>query len=258
MRRHARAALRLTAVTAWTSATVLRVALLRLLHRTEAERAAARTWARGMCRLLGVHVRVEGVPPSGRYLLVCNHLSYVDVVVLMSALDATLLSKAEVGAWPVIGALARFGGTLFVDRTRRTDLPRVLGEIERVLAGGHGVVFFPEGTSSAGYEVLPFKASLFEVAARGGIDLACAALHYATAPGDPPACWSVCWWGDMGFGSHLWPLLGLERVDATLRFGAARVHGDDRKQLSDAARAEVLRLFEPVCAAADVRAEARA
>lgn len=251
--RSLRAIWRLCALAALTSGTVLLLLLVRALGwlaprlADRLERRASRSWARALAWILGLRVRFEGAPPSGRYLLIANHLSYMDVVTLMCVVDARFLSKAEVAGWPLIGPVARFAGTLFVDRTRRTDLPRVIGEIDRSLAAGRGVAFFPEGTSTAGFEVLPFRPSLFEVAARGELEVACAALHYQTPAHEPPAEWSVCWWGDAGFLEHFWPLLGLSRYEAVVSFSEARLWNADRKQLAEEAHAEVVRLFRPVC-----------
>jgi 1-acyl-sn-glycerol-3-phosphate acyltransferase len=251
--RSLRAIWRLAALSVLTGATVLLMVGLRALGwiapkmADRLERRAARRWARTLAWVLGLSVRCDGTPPSGRYLLIANHLSYMDILTLMCVVDARFLSKAEVADWPLIGPVARFAGTLFVDRTRRTDLPRVIDEIDRSLGSGRGVAFFPEGTSTAGFEVLPFRPSLFEVASRGRLEVACAALHYRTAPGDPPAEWSVCWWGDAGFLEHFWPLLRLSRYEAEVRFSDARLWSADRKQLAEEARSEVLRLFRPVC-----------
>lgn len=248
-----RAGVRLISLTLFTAFMVCVVATTRLAGKfaprfgDRQERRAARGWARGMARILGLSVRHAGQPPQGRYLLISNHLSYIDILALMNVVDARFLSKAEVANWPGIGPVARFAGTLFVDRTRRTDLPRVIGEIEQVLASGRGVVFFPEGTSSSGFEVLPFKASLFEVAARGGLEVACATLRYETPDHERPAEWSVCWWGEMGFTPHFWQLLGLTSYEAQLRFSEARLSNSDRKLLAEEAREEVLRIFQPVC-----------
>ncbi len=248
-----RAAMRAMALAACTALTVVGLLLSRLLEviapqvADRFERWVARRWARSSAWILGLRISLEGQPPAGRYLLVSNHLSYIDIVTLMNVLDARFLSKAEVASWPLIGPVTRLARTLFVDRTRRADLPRVIAEIESVLEGGRSVVFFPEGTSSAGYEVLPFKASLFEAAARGGLEIACATLHYATPDHEPPAELSVCWWGDTSFGAHILPLLGLSRFEAQVRFSETRLAGTDRKQLANDAREEVLRLFRPVC-----------
>ena len=200
-----------------------------------------------MNRVMGIRVRVVGTPPAAPFLMVANHLSYTDVGVFMSQLDARLLSKAEVKSWPVLGFLARFGGTLFIDRTSRRDIPRALNEIQETLSTGRGVVFFPEGTSSPGLDLLPFKASLFEVAVAGKLEIVTAALHYSTPPHERPAQWSVCWWGDMLFAPHLLKLLRLSHIDAVVRFSDSRLTGTDRKQLALDAQADIQRIFEPVC-----------
>ncbi len=247
-----RVVVKLTGVGLACSAGVVSMALTRLYGRFAPEGHVAREdrivrrWAQRMCRILRLDVETHGTPPTGDFLLVCNHLSYVDVIVIMSQVDARLLSKAEVKGWPVMGWLARYAGTLFVDRERRRDLPRVIGEIRAMLALGRGVVFFPEGTSSPGLELLPFKPSLLEVAAAGELPLATAALRYETPPGERPAQWSVSWWGDMEFVPHLLAFLRLPRVAATLTYGDEPVRGSERKELALAAQDAMQKLFEPV------------
>lgn len=247
-----RVVFKLTGVAAACSVGVASMALTRLYGKlakdghVAREDRVVRRWARRMCAILGLQVETRGTPPAEDFLLVCNHLSYVDVIVIMSQVDARLLSKAEVKDWPVLGWLAGYAGTLFVDRTRRRDLPRVIAEIRGMLALGRGVVFFPEGTSSPGLELLPFKPSLFEVASAGELPLATAALHYATPAGERPAQWSVCWWGDMEFVPHLLAFLRLSRVDATLTYGHEPVRGAERKELALSAHSAVQELFRPL------------
>ena len=214
------------------------------LHR---EMRLVKSCARMVGRIFGMRVNVEGPIPEGRFLLVLNHLSYVDVVLVLSVVNLRFLSKAEVASWPFVGLMTRMMGTLFVDRTRRADLPRVIIEIESTMDSGCGVAFFPEGTSSPGARVLPFKPSIFEVAASGGLELTCAAISYRTEPPAPPAELSVCWWGDMSFGLHLLRLMALPGFDARLVFGAEKVVARDRKVLAAEAREAVARLFTPVC-----------
>ncbi|MEM7517637.1 MAG: lysophospholipid acyltransferase family protein, partial [Planctomycetota bacterium] len=98
------------------------------------------TWARTILWIMGVETRFEGPLPKrtgdgGRepYFLVANHLSYVDIPVLLARLDARFLAKSEIASWPVLGLLARSTGTLFVDRTRKRDLTRVMKEVKAVL-----------------------------------------------------------------------------------------------------------------------------
>lgn len=203
-------------------------------------------WARNSCRVLGIRVHIEGTAPSGGFLLASNHLSYLDIIVLWCGVKSQFLSKADVARWPIFGRCASVAGTLFVDRTRRTDLPRVQGEALQLLQADYGLIFFPEGTSSPGAEVMPFKGSLFQIAVDAGIPVHTACLHYATADDQPKAFDHVAWWGDMGFFPHLLKLVRIPRVEARIRFQAEPVHGDNRKQLADRARRQVAAAFEPL------------
>lgn len=196
-------------------------------------------WSRGCLRLLGGRVSWEGEPPAAPFLLVANHLSYLDIVVLGSRLPAIFVAKVEVADWPLIGPLVRAGGTIFLDRGRKRDLPRALGAIEDALARGAGVILFPEGTSSDGSTVLPFRSSLLELPARRAIPIHTAALAYRTPCGESPAALAVCWWGGMELPQHLWGLLQIPRVEAVVRLGREPVTATDRKQLALRLRRDV-------------------
>ncbi|MET0262674.1 MAG: lysophospholipid acyltransferase family protein, partial [Rariglobus sp.] len=126
-------------------------------------------WLQAICRrglrVLGVSVTSDmpkvkrlqsgGLETGG--MIICNHLGYLDILVLGASSPMIFVAKREVGGWPVFGWFARMGGTLFVDRSRRGDVARVAGEIEEVVSAGVCVVVFAEGTSSDGREVLPFR-----------------------------------------------------------------------------------------------------
>jgi 1-acyl-sn-glycerol-3-phosphate acyltransferase len=183
---------------------------------------------------------------------VANHLSYVDIIVLSSLVDGCYVSRGDVEHWPVVGMLCRSMRVIFVDRSRRADVMRVANLMEERLAEGEGVIFFPEGTSSAGDRVGAFKPSLFDCAVRSGVPVHYAALGYETGPGDPPAYLSVCWWGDMTFAPHFFALLGLRRVRASVRFGEGPIAGDDRKELAEALRDAVGARFVPVVSGEDL------
>lgn len=220
--------------------------LLPVARSGRARQALRRAWARSAARIVGMRVRVEGPLPPGGSLLVANHLSYLDVVTLWCAADGTCVAKSEVAGWPLVGALGRLAGTIFVDRGRRRDVARVIPAMERALRGGERVILFAEATSTRGDRVLPFKSSLFEAAVRAGRPVACASLHYATPAGAAPAELAVCWWGDMTFLDHVWALLRLPRFEATLRFAPAPVAGRERKALARRAHAVVGSLWTPV------------
>ncbi len=216
---------------------------------SRARRAVARGWARGLARILGMRVRIEGVAPTEPCLLVANHLSYVDVITLWCATSGSFVAKSEVASWPLVGALGRIAQTLFIDRGCKRDLVRVLGAMERTLARGESVILFGEGTSTGGDRVLPFKSSLFEAALRGGRPVACASVCYATRRDAPPAERAVCWWGDMSFADHAYALMKLRGFDATVRFASDAVEARDRKELARRAHATVLAGWSPTAAA---------
>ncbi len=229
---------------------------LGLLSRSAARRSHAAIvsiWARSVTRILGVRVRFEGPKPEPPFFLVSNHLSYLDIPVMLTGLDANFLAKSEVARWPLIGFLARATGTLFIDRTMRADLKRVIPEVRSALDGGRGVIVFPEGTSTQGAEVLPFRTSLFEVPAKAGIEVRTAAVHYTTPEHATPAHLSVCWWGDMDFLPHFMDLMKLPSVEARVRFAAEALRSEDRRELADSSLERVRELFDPV---ADAPAEA--
>src|SRR6266516_123787 len=115
-------------------------------------------WSRFACRVMGIRVTTRGsMPLSG--LLVSNHLSYLDVLVLSSIRPCVFVAKRDVSAWPLFGWLARAAGTIFVDREHRLSSSAVVDLVRATLASGSVVVLFPEGTSSDGSTVLPFKSA---------------------------------------------------------------------------------------------------
>lgn len=205
-----------------------------------------RVWARACARALGVDVTARGEPPRPPFFLASNHLSYLDIVVLATLVDARFLAKSEIARWPIAGLLARSVGTLFIERERARDLTRVLPAIQSRLDLGHGVVVFPEGTSTKGAEVLRFKPSLFEVALRTRAPVRTASLSYATPSHAPPAHLAVCWWGDAPFLGHFLRLLMLPRIRATVAFGGSEIRAEDRKSLAALAQRAVEDQFTPV------------
>jgi len=206
-------------------------------------------WARAVGRVLRMRVDVVGRPPAPPFLLVANHLGYVDIVLLAARIPGCFVSKAEVARWPLVGSMCRVVDTLFIDRDRKRDLPRMVDQIDAVCDSGRGVVLFPEGTSSKGDAVMPFRASLLEPAARSGRPVHHASLTYATPPDQPPAHLAVCWWGGMMFTPHVLRLLTLREFRARVTFGPEPIRATDRKVLARLLRNAVAREFEPVVGA---------
>ncbi len=205
-----------------------------------------RVWARSLTRILGVRVSSAGTPPTGPFFLVSNHLGYLDVVVLGSQVPCVFVARGDLAGWPVLGRLCRSAGTVFIDRSNKRDIPRAIAGIEDVLADGAGVIVFPEGTSSGGESVLPFRPPLLDVPAREGIPVSWVAISYGSVPGEPPPQRTICWWGGMPFGSHALRLFGLRQIRATVAWGDTPVVARDRKILAGRLHEAVARRFRPV------------
>lgn len=201
-----------------------------------------RLWAAAVGRAIALRPSMSGERPTGRFVLVSNHLSYVDILLLAQFVDVAFIAKSEVRSWPALGTLAASTGTIFVDRSSRRDAVRVLGEMEAALDRGLSVALFPEGTSTNGSELLPFRSSLLDIAAKSGERVVPVAIRYSTAPDAPHASDSVCWWGDTEFVAHFLALLHLPYIDGHARFGAP-VQSGDRKELAQRLEADVKALL---------------
>lgn len=203
-------------------------------------------WCRVVAAILGMRMETRGSPPVAPFFLVSNHLSYTDIILIAAQLPAVFVAKAEVAGWPLVGGICRSVDTQFIDRQNKRDIPRVMGEIEKIMRDGRGVVIFPEGTSTSGDSVLRFKPSLLEIAARSGIPVSYACVRYETPPGSEPARTSVCWWGGTGFLDHILKLVRLPWFRARLTFGAEPIEATDRKELASRLHAAVSGNFEPM------------
>ena len=140
----------------------------------------------------------------------------------------------------MFGWFASLAGTLFLRREKRSDVARMTLEMGRVLDEGELVVLFPEGTSSDGSKVLPFKSSLLEPAIRQPHALSAGFIEYALSDGEVAE--EVCYWKDMTLLPHLLNLFSKRGLTARLRFSEPRQAGGDRKQLARQLHSEVVRL----------------
>ena len=198
--------------------------------------------SRRALRIFKFTAQVAGPVPSGG-LLVSNHLSYLDIPVMASLTPAVFVAKHEIKSWPVIGWLAQLAGTLFIDRGRRMDVAPVNAAVQTALDGGALVVVFPEGTSSDGQTVLPFKSSLLEPATRQIHSLSISLIQYELDDGD--AGKDVCYWGDVTFFSHLLNLLSKRTFRASVRFAPISSIAPSRKELAQQLRSEMMKLMIP-------------
>jgi 1-acyl-sn-glycerol-3-phosphate acyltransferase len=237
-----RVPLRLAAMVWTTCACYLALAGGRLLLFRDRRRADAwalavfRRWARWLGRIAGMRVEIDGAPPSAPFLLVANHLSYVDILLLGGASGGVFVAKREIASWPVLGHLCRAVGTVFIDRGAKRDLVRAAEQVEDALADGRGVILFPEATTGDGTGLLAFRSSMLQSAAADGQPVHWAVLRYATPPTERPASRAVCWTGGAALVPHALALLAMPRFTARLSFGAEPVADGDRKRLAELLR----------------------
>jgi 1-acyl-sn-glycerol-3-phosphate acyltransferase len=148
-----------------------------------------RRWARALLSLFSIDVVVRGnVPPPTRRgqrgrLIVTNHRSAIDIGVLLATFGGTMVSRADLATWPVVGAAARSVGTVFVDRSNAKSGATTIRAIQRHLEEGATIGIFPEGTTFAGDEVRPFHGGAFIAAARAGAEVLPVGLAYPAASG---------------------------------------------------------------------------
>ena len=209
------------------------VALAWFLHSGRRGETDSRiAWMQWMSRrflaVLHCQVTVSGEIPSGG-LIACNHLGYVDILVLGSLCPAIFVAKSDVVEWPVFGWLASRAGTIFVSRDAPAKVAAQLREMEQPLRDGRPVILFPEGTSSDGSRILPFRSSLLESAIITGASVTAAAIGYHLE-GEGEVGSEIAYWGDLVLVPHLINLLSKKSFKSSLAFGQTREPMSDRKQ----------------------------
>lgn len=192
-----------------------------------------RHWARTIGRVMNIDLIIKGNPPQPPFFLVSNHLSYLDVIIYYGLVDCIFIPKADIRSWPLIGFLTKSVGNIFINRQLKRDIPKVNRLIAERLTPYNGIILFPEGTSSKGADVLPFRPSLLEYPATHDLPVSYACISYGTPGHEVPAHLSISWWGGMTFAGHIWDMLKLSAIEATVVFGDKTLHSPDRKVLTD-------------------------
>lgn len=206
-----------------------------------------RLFHRNVLRLIGIRVRRKGRMSRHKpTLFVANHASYLDISVLGSLIPGSFVAKSEIAGWPFFGLLAKLQRTVFVDRQRRTtgEQRNQLGER---IAAGDNLILFPEGTSSDGNRVLPFRSALLgatepprgtDAAHMPALEVQPVTVSYTTLDGCPLGYHLrplVAWYGDMELAPHLLTLAGLGRIEVVVEFHPATTLAEqgNRKALTD-------------------------
>ncbi|MEO6039055.1 MAG: lysophospholipid acyltransferase family protein [Saprospiraceae bacterium] len=191
-----RLAWRLCFFLVYTLLIVIEIWLRTLLHGADLRAAmrVRRRWARRLLHTVGIRLEITGTPPDFPALVVANHRSYVDPILLLCDLDALPVAKAELASWPVLGKGAASAGILYLRRESSGSRAQTLRQIELKIETGFPVILFPEGTTSGLPGTLPFKKGAFLMAARSGIPVVPVALCFADE--------RDFWVGTEGFLSH--------------------------------------------------------
>jgi lyso-ornithine lipid O-acyltransferase len=237
-----RVVLVLTAFVILTAALAAALAVMTLLRLPGRGRLSLH-YSRAVCRLLNVRIKVVGAPPEHHSVLILsNHVSWLDILVITATVPVIFVAKSEVRRWPLIGWVARARGTVFVARDRRRQTAEAAADIAQYLAEGQSIVLFAEGTSSDGNRVLAFRPALVgalrealaQVEAGKRIAVQPLSVGYTGLLGLPMGRQHrpiVAWYGDRDLLPHLVEFLRRGAADVTLTWGEPVEHdgGNDRK-----------------------------
>jgi 1-acyl-sn-glycerol-3-phosphate acyltransferase len=199
-------------------------------------------WSRHLLRLLGVRAQLAPAPSlPGGALLVCNHVSWLDIYLIYAAQRVHFVSKAEVRTWPVAGWLAHKTGTLFIERGRRADTARINTEMRDLMQEGAWVAVFPESTTSDGRGLRRFMPSLLQPAVELNCPVVPAALRYRTLAGEHSV--AAAYIDSISMWQSLKQIVSEPGLIAELHFGEPIQPSGHRRELAAQAEAATARLL---------------
>jgi 1-acyl-sn-glycerol-3-phosphate acyltransferase len=168
--------------------------LLRLFGRGN---GVVRSYLNWVGWLLGLRIRVRGEPVAGNVLYAANHISWLDIPAIGGAVEARFVAKSEIAGWSLIGWLAKLGGSVFVQRHKRSAARAQADEVTIALTEGRPVVLFAEGGTGDGIVLTAFRASLFAAANEAGVTVQPVALDYGARSAE------IAWPDGAGFVSEM-------------------------------------------------------
>ena len=219
----------------------IRMRFPQLSHEQREMRVQA--WALQMLALWGIHLRVIGQPVvTGPALMVSNHISWLDILVIHAARYCRFVSKSDIRAWPLVGALATGAGTLYIERASRKDALRMVHDMADAMREGDVVAVFPEGTTSDGVGLLPFHANLIQSAIAAQAPVQPMSIKFVDARSGEPTL-APCYIGDDTLIGSVWRTLTAPSITAVVHFGSPQqALGRERRAWAHALREEVERL----------------
>lgn len=189
-------------------------AVKRNRHQPEVAHSELLKYIRGVHRLMGIHVTVQGELPDEPSVFMGNHRSYVDAVLIPSRYPVTYVARSESQHWPIIGWGASLLGTIWVNRKDPDSRKATRESVKERLQQGNGIIIFPEGTTHKGPDLLPYRPSMFYICAEGGFPITPVAIEYR----DP----DIAWVGKEWFIPHAWKHFGKRRIEVAVTFGETK------------------------------------
>jgi len=199
-----------------------------------------------LLKILGIRLSIKGKPSERKPLiLIGNHSSYLDIIILGSVLPVCFVAKSEIKGWFLFGTLASLQNSIFIDRRNFKALDS-LKKISKNLSSNFAIIIFPEGTTNNGKRVLKFRASLFKIfeddPTLGLQNFSLCYTHINSMPLDNRMRPNIAWYGEMSLITHLKRLLNYSSIGAMLQFHPTIVpHGVSRKIISEESREQVIK-----------------
>jgi 1-acyl-sn-glycerol-3-phosphate acyltransferase len=210
---------------------------------SEQREMRVQAWALQFLALWQIHLKVIGQPVlNGPALLVANHISWLDILIIHAARHCRFVSKSDIRDWPLVGVLATGAGTLYIERTKRKDALRMVKDMASALQEGDVVAIFPEGTTSDGLDLLPFHANLIQSAIQAQAPVQPMSLQFLDNQ-TREISFAPCYIGDDTLIGSMWRTLKAPGITAVVHFGALQhANGRDRRAWAHDLREEVIRL----------------
>jgi 1-acyl-sn-glycerol-3-phosphate acyltransferase len=207
------------------------------------QEARVQAWAGHMLRIVGIELVVNGTPPAGGpMLLVANHISWLDILVMHAARHCRFVSKSDVKNWPFVATLAEGAGTLYIERESRRDAHRVVVKMAERLRAGDILAVFPEGTTGDGITLLPFYANLIQAAIEASVPVQPVALKFVDAA-TGAVSFAPSYVGDETLIGSIWRTLTARGLKAVVTFGVAQPpQGQTRRLWAQTLREDIERL----------------
>ncbi|MCX6985052.1 MAG: 1-acyl-sn-glycerol-3-phosphate acyltransferase [Lentisphaerae bacterium] len=189
-----------------------------------------RLWGWGISKIIGMNIKIHGDPEIiGGGIIVANHQSYLDIIAHASVFHPRFTPKVEIASWPVLGWILGINRPVWVDRKSKQSSQKTLVEYRETLEHGINLIVYPEGTSSEGAGILPFKSTPFEAVSSGNHKIYPVLIRYIQKPGEP----TLCWYGDMTLLPHCWYILGRPSINVEIHMlDPILPEGRNRKELA--------------------------